>query len=343
MSSNQGEPNRIRLESLRRALQWSVSRFDSVVSKLRLCGHIRIRNAAGTLIDLTRSGLEIAEDVEFHDTAGAETDENLRSPHNKSGPRKGWQLMSVKDDAKKVLGALAGYRGPDDPQRGRHHLDGEELQAALNSTSGVIINAERINDAVEWLETRGLVETSSALGTHPYVFAGVELTSEGRNHVEEASAATAETESRAEVRPAHVLSVNPRGGFMEPKKSQVFLVHGRDRKSRDAVVHFVRSLGLDILDFDDVAGELGATFVGDIVKSGIERAHGVVILMTPDEAAWLRDELRGDKESSEDLGRWQSRPIDVTDGQRNKPACRKKPLRRSWSPPWIVSATATAS
>ena len=35
--------------------------------------------------------------------------------------------------------------------------------------------------------------------------------------------------------------------------------------------------------------------------------------------------------------------IDVTDGQRNKPACRKKPLRRSWSPPWIVSATATAS
>lgn len=87
--------------------------------------------------------------------------------------------MPIEDDAKRVLVALADF-GPsdDDDERGRQSLEGDELVTMTG------ISANRVNDAVEVLDGRGLVETRRYMGTAPYDFGGVELTARGRAEAE---------------------------------------------------------------------------------------------------------------------------------------------------------------
>lgn len=94
---------------------------------------------------------------------------------------------------------------------------------------------------------------------------------------------------------------------IDPKK--VFIIHGRNVAARNAVEQFVRVLGLEPLDFDQVSADLGGSpFVGDVVRRGLELAQGVAALFTPDEFAVLRPGLVGHGEKPEEAGRWQARP-----------------------------------
>lgn len=107
-----------------------------------------------------------------------------------SGQPKRYSLaMSIKEDAGRVLHALAEFgNGPDDHQRGRHRLPGTTVQAALDSLQGCTMSPERINDAVKVLESSGYVQVHGALGTAPYHFYSVELTPAGRLQYEESTA-----------------------------------------------------------------------------------------------------------------------------------------------------------
>lgn len=71
--------------------------------------------------------------------------------------------------------------------------------------------------------------------------------------------------------------------------------------------HFLRSLDLQPINFDELAADMGAEFVGNIVREGIRRAHGIIAFFTPDEFAALSPDLRGGADTSE-AGRWQARP-----------------------------------
>jgi hypothetical protein len=94
--------------------------------------------------------------------------------------------MSIKEDAGRVLHALAEFgMGPDDQQRGHHRLPGATVQSALDSLQGYSMSPERINDAVSVLESSGYVKVHGALGTAPYRFYSVELTPNGRLQYEE--------------------------------------------------------------------------------------------------------------------------------------------------------------
>jgi predicted nucleotide-binding protein len=94
---------------------------------------------------------------------------------------------------------------------------------------------------------------------------------------------------------------------MEPDPKKVFIIHGRNLKAKYAVEQFLQSLDLQVLDFEVVAADLGTAVIGDIVRSGMKRARGIIALFTADEAAFLRPEHGGGHERDEDKGRWQAR------------------------------------
>lgn len=86
-------------------------------------------------------------------------------------------------------------------------------------------------------------------------------------------------------------------------KRNVFVVHGRDLKTRDAVVEYLDSIGLKPLTFDDARALMdeGSPTILRVVSKGIEESWAVVVLITPDDVARLREE-------SEEAARRQARP-----------------------------------
>jgi hypothetical protein len=93
-------------------------------------------------------------------------------------------------------------------------------------------------------------------------------------------------------------------------KKKIFIIHGRDLEAYEALARFVKALGLDVLDFENVAGSLGpAPFVADVVFKAIETADAIVALFTPDEHAALYSPTGSNSPLAEhDEARWQARP-----------------------------------
>ncbi len=92
-------------------------------------------------------------------------------------------------------------------------------------------------------------------------------------------------------------------------KRKVFVIHGRNLEARKQMGIYLRALGLEPINFDDLRAGLGGTpTIADIVMAGMAQAQGVVALFTADEYAALKPDLRGPGESGEMVERWQSRP-----------------------------------
>ena len=85
----------------------------------------------------------------------------------------------------------------------------------------------------------------------------------------------------------------------------VFVVHGRNAKAREAMFQFLRSIGLKPIEWSQAvtATGSGAPFIADILDVAFSKAKAVVVLMTPDDMAYLRDALR-----SKDDPNFESRP-----------------------------------
>jgi hypothetical protein len=91
--------------------------------------------------------------------------------------------------------------------------------------------------------------------------------------------------------------------------TRVFVVYGRNTQAYDAMVRFLQSLRLDPRDFMEIRNELqGAPFIGNIVRTGMERAQAIVVMFTPDEFTSLRPSLVRGHDSQADRERWQARP-----------------------------------
>jgi predicted nucleotide-binding protein len=91
--------------------------------------------------------------------------------------------------------------------------------------------------------------------------------------------------------------------------SKVFVLHGRNLEARNAMHLFLRSLGLEPIDFETLAADQGGTaFIADIVRAGMEKAYVIMALFTPDEISFLAPHLSSSRDSAADLRRWQSRP-----------------------------------
>ena len=127
-----------------------------------------------------------------------------------------------------------------------------------------------------------------------------------RNHV----TATAEPPRAAAAAPALVRR-GKAGRPPKTKENTVFVVHGRDVALRSAMYEFLGALGLRPLEWGHAirAAKGGNPYVNDAVAKVMEQAQAIVILLSADDEAKLKDQFVGASErQTEGKLRGQARP-----------------------------------
>ena len=76
--------------------------------------------------------------------------------------------------------------------------------------------------------------------------------------------------------------------------SLVFVVHGRNIALRDSMFTFLDAIRLHPLEWSEARAATGeaSPYIGRILDCAFSMAQAVVVLMTPDDEAWLRKEFR---------------------------------------------------
>lgn len=84
-------------------------------------------------------------------------------------------------------------------------------------------------------------------------------------------------------------------GFSE---RNVFVVHGRDTRTRDAMFAFLRSIDLWPLEWSEAVDATGkpSPYVGEVLDRAFAMAQAIVVLMTPEDSACLLPEFRSDQD-----------------------------------------------
>jgi predicted nucleotide-binding protein len=82
----------------------------------------------------------------------------------------------------------------------------------------------------------------------------------------------------------------------------VFVVHGRNESLRRSLFAFLRSVGLNPLEWDTVVASTkkGAPYVGEILDAAFAQAGAVVVLLTPDDEARLKSEFLAPTDGKEE-------------------------------------------
>lgn len=75
--------------------------------------------------------------------------------------------------------------------------------------------------------------------------------------------------------------------------ASVFVVHGRNERLRAAFFDFLKSLGLHPLEWSEAISLTGkaSPYVGEVLNAAFANATAVVVLMSPDDVARLREEF----------------------------------------------------
>lgn len=86
----------------------------------------------------------------------------------------------------------------------------------------------------------------------------------------------------------------------DPRK--VFVIHGRNEEARKGLFDFLRSIGLDPIEWSEairLTGK-GSPYIGQVLDAAFGAAQAVVVLQTPDDVAYLHESLTyvGDPECS---------------------------------------------
>ena len=78
-----------------------------------------------------------------------------------------------------------------------------------------------------------------------------------------------------------------------PDPRKVFVIHGRNQAPRRAVFEFLRSIGLDPIEWSQAIKMTGqaSPYIGDVLDAAFGRAQAVVVLLTPDDVAYLHPSL----------------------------------------------------
>jgi hypothetical protein len=95
----------------------------------------------------------------------------------------------------------------------------------------------------------------------------------------------ARSEGTLELRPSTSGAVDKPPGI-----NDVMVVHGRNTKARDAMFDFLRALELKPIEWEGAvrAAGGGSPYTGHVVKTAIENAGAVIVLLTADDLAKLR-------------------------------------------------------
>ena len=112
-----------------------------------------------------------------------------------------------------------------------------------------------------------------------------------RNHQPvQAAPAVAALPAGAVARPAAKKKGAPAAKPSKKQANAVFVVHGRDLKARDNLTIFLRSLSVDVIEWEK-ALELtkkANPYIKEVIDVGFAHAQAIVVLLTPDDEAKLR-------------------------------------------------------
>ncbi|SDT10959.1 Predicted nucleotide-binding protein containing TIR-like domain-containing protein [Friedmanniella luteola] len=88
----------------------------------------------------------------------------------------------------------------------------------------------------------------------------------------------------------------------EADQRKVFVIHGRNEAARRGVFAFLRSLGLEPIEWSRAIAMTGkgSPYIGDVLNVAFGQAQAVVVLQTPDDVAHLHESLTfpGDADTS---------------------------------------------
>lgn len=76
----------------------------------------------------------------------------------------------------------------------------------------------------------------------------------------------------------------------DERGSAVFVVHGRNEALRRSMFDFLRAIGLHPIEWTQAVALTGkgSPYIGEVLDAAFEKASAVVVLMTPDEVAYLQ-------------------------------------------------------
>ena len=90
----------------------------------------------------------------------------------------------------------------------------------------------------------------------------------------------------------------------------MFVVHGRNGEAKDAMFSFLRALDLQPIEWSQAvkATGKGSPYIGEVLDAAFTEATAVIVLLTPDEVAYLRSEYASDAHDPDLSPATQARP-----------------------------------
>ena len=118
-----------------------------------------------------------------------------------------------------------------------------------------------------------------------------------KSHVEPQASASAPAVAGAPAQPFR----KRRGAVpkaSKKKEDSVFVVHGRDTKARKELSAFLRSLHVDVLEWNKAMAltKKASPYIGEVIDAAFDRVQAIVVMLTPDDEAKLKDAFIGKHE-----------------------------------------------
>jgi predicted nucleotide-binding protein len=102
----------------------------------------------------------------------------------------------------------------------------------------------------------------------------------------------------------------PTGLHGEQKRGRVFVVHGRNLAARDSIFALLRALGLMPIEWDQAVAMTGkgSPYIGEVLDVAFEQGQAVIVLMTPDDIAYLQNAYANGDDDPDTRAAGQARP-----------------------------------
>ena len=96
-----------------------------------------------------------------------------------------------------------------------------------------------------------------------------------------------------------------------PDARNVFVIHGRNDAARNAIFDFLRAIGLNPIEWGEAVRMTGkgSPYIGEILDAAFSNAQAVVVVLTGDDLAHLREEFQSEHDHAyEKIPTPQARP-----------------------------------
>lgn len=116
-------------------------------------------------------------------------------------------------------------------------------------------------------------------------------------------------EERLEVKDDEVTTASDTAADPE-RARKVFVVHGRNEAARKAMFAFLRSISLSPIEWSEAVKMTGeaSPYIGRVLDVALRAAQAIVVMLTPDDIAYLRSEYASGEDDPEMEPLGQARP-----------------------------------